>query len=576
MYDSGQSGAKVVRARWCTLVAVLTAVWLAGSASPLAAQTRAALIIGNDNYSALPRLANAVNDSTAIAAELRKLGFDVAELRDAGSGEMASGSRRFLQAIANGGVGLFYFSGHGLQIRGRSFLAPVDYAIDKPVPTEGLISLSEFLDAIDAAKPKLVVIILDACRDDPFPTATPARPAARGLSEVARPVPAGTLVLYAASSNQSALDGIPGESSNHGLFTGVLLDTMRQSDLEIRDVAHRVRYTVMQKARTVGHRQIPAIYENLTAGEFYLAHRQSPPARPGPTAAALPNPIRLLLPFAAGGPSDVLVRRALPLLAAELGREIVAENIVDVQGDRVTAMLAGGPKDGSLLLASPFAAAARRLRADDKRLAPVAMLFDTPLSIAVNVRSPARTLGEMLDDARQKGRKLVMQVAQPQGSPTDICGQQAVQKLGAGQIELVRVNGEALAVKAALDGVADLVCTSTIALRAMAAAQQNFGLKELAEVRWSATPSTEALRVQATGPQGYDITAPNWLAVFAAAEVSSTVREAIAAAIGRLQRTPAFVQAAKKGNGLPVSADQATPGGLLNALHLGVALQDAN
>jgi tripartite-type tricarboxylate transporter receptor subunit TctC len=182
----------------------------------------------------------------------------------------------------------------------------------------------------------------------------------------------------------------------------------------------------------------------------------------------------------------------------------------------------------------------------------------------------------MLEGARQQGRKLVMQVANPPGSPTDICGQQVMQKLGAGAIEVVRVNGEALAVQAGLEGRADLVCVSTIALRSMSAANPNFGLKEIAEVRWSAAPSTEVLRVQPTGPQGYDIVAPNWLAVFGSADVSGGVRETIAAAIGRLQRNPAFVQAAKRGNGLPVSADQATPGGLLNALRLGVALQDVN
>jgi len=562
-----------MRANWCRLIAWLATIWLV--TSPAEAETRAALVIGNNNYARVPRLTNAVNDSRAIAAQLRMSGFDVAELRDAGAGEIASGSSRFLRSIANGGVGLFYFSGHGLQVRGLNFLVPVDYSIDKEITTEGLISLSWLLDAIDAAKPKLVIIILDACRDDPFPAELLVKPTSRGLSEVARPVPSGTLVLYAASSNQTALDSVPGETSEHGLFTAVLLDTMRQSDLEVRDVAHRVRYTVMQKAQAVGHRQIPAIYENLVAGEFYLAHREPLPSRPSLTATALPNNIRLVLPFAAGGPSDVLVRAALPLLAKELGREIVAENLIDVQGDRVTGLLADGPKDGSLLLVLPFASAARRVRANDQRLAPVAMMFDTPLSIAINVRSPARTLGEVLDSARQRGRKLVMHVAL-KGSPTDMCGQQAVEKLGADEIEIHRENGEARAVQAALDEAADLVCTSTIALRTMAAAKPNFGLKELAEVRWSATPSTESLRIQATGPQGYDIIAPNWLAVFSAAEVSDNVRGTIAAAIGRLQRNPEFVRTAKKANGLPVSADQATPGGLLNALLLGVALQDAN
>jgi tripartite-type tricarboxylate transporter receptor subunit TctC len=270
------------------------------------------------------------------------------------------------------------------------------------------------------------------------------------------------------------------------------------------------------------------------------------------------------------------------LIASELGREVIAENIIDVQGDRVAEILANGPKDGSLLLISPFAAAARRLKTSDDRLVPVGMLFDTPLTIAVNKRSPARNLGELLDTARQAGRRLIMQIARPSGSPTDICGQQALKKLG-DQIELVPVNGEALAVQAAISGSADLICTSSMAFRHMAAGQPNFSLrqpnfslKELAEVRWSASPSTEALRVQAVGPQGYDIIAPNWLGLFIAADADEKIKHALAAVIGRLQRNPAFVQAAKRAHGLPVSTDQASPDGLLNALRLGAALQELN
>jgi uncharacterized caspase-like protein len=144
--------------------AVLAAIWLAGATPTSEAQTRAGLVIGNNSYARLAPLANAVNDSTAVAAELRKSGFEVTELRDAGAGKMASATHLFLRSIASGGVGLFYFSGHGLQIRGLNFLAPVDYPIDNATPTEGLISLSGLLDAIDAAKPKLVVIVVDACR----------------------------------------------------------------------------------------------------------------------------------------------------------------------------------------------------------------------------------------------------------------------------------------------------------------------------------------------------------------------------------------------------------------------------
>jgi tripartite-type tricarboxylate transporter receptor subunit TctC len=555
---------------------ILFALWVGALPCPVHAQARSAFVVGNNAYAHLSTLANAVNDAAGLAAELRKAGFDVTHLSDAKATEIKDGTARFFSSVANGGVGIFYFSGHGAQIRGRNYLVPVDYSFSTLAPVAGLVSLPELLDEIDKAKPKLVVIILDACRNEPFPSVEPERPATRGLAEIARPVPAGTLVIYAASSNQSALDGVPGDGANHGLFTGALLDVLRQTHLEIRDVAQRVRYTVMQKARAVGHLQVPAIYENLSAGEFYLHYRQPPTVPSPPISPNVPARIKIVLPFAAGGPSDVLTRSALPLIARELGREVTAENIVDVQGDRVTAMLANGPKDGSVLLISPFAAAARRLRANDDHLAPLGILFDTPLSIAVNARSPASNLGELLDAATQANRKLVMQVARPAGSPTDICGQQALKKLGSDRIELVPVNGEALAVNALMDGKVDLICTSTIAFRNMAARQPNFVLRELAEVRWSASPSTETLRVQPIGPQGFDIIAPNWLGVFIAAEVDHDIKESIASAIGRLQRNPAFAQAARRAYGLPVSADQATPDGLLNALRLGAALQELN
>ena len=100
-----------------------------------------------------------------------------------------------------------YIAGHGVQVEGRSYLLPVDFsAANADGLAKSAISLPNLLDAVDKAKAKLSIVVLDACRDNPFP-ATVAQ--TRGLSEVARPVPDGTLVLYAASSNQTALDTRP-------------------------------------------------------------------------------------------------------------------------------------------------------------------------------------------------------------------------------------------------------------------------------------------------------------------------------------------------------------------------------
>lgn len=172
----------------CLSAAVLT-FWLAMLSPGVHAQTRTALLIGNNNYPHLAQLANAVNDATAFANELRKAGFRVTHLSDADAAAARGGVDQFLSSISNGGVGVFYFSGHGVQQAGRNFLIPVDHAPGASKSTERMLSLPDLLDAVDAARPKLVVIIIDACRDDPFPTSDPARPEARGLSELARPLP---------------------------------------------------------------------------------------------------------------------------------------------------------------------------------------------------------------------------------------------------------------------------------------------------------------------------------------------------------------------------------------------------
>jgi hypothetical protein len=116
-------------------------------------------------------------------------------------GDFNEAQQRYLEAVGNGGIGLVYIAGHGVQVEGRSYLLPVDFsAANADGLAKSAISLPNLLDAVDKAKAKLSIVVL------PFP-ATVAQ--TRGPSEVARPVPDGALVLYAASSNQTALDTRP-------------------------------------------------------------------------------------------------------------------------------------------------------------------------------------------------------------------------------------------------------------------------------------------------------------------------------------------------------------------------------
>ena len=313
------------------------------AANSLSAQPRVALVIGNNSYLRISQLDNAVNDAISIAQELRKSGFQIISVVDGKAENINEAKHRFLNAIANGGIGVFFFSGHGVhhgvQVEGRNYLLPVDFSarsLDR-LAREG-ISVPNVLDEIDSAKPKLNIVILDSCRDNPFAATDSGLASARGLSEVARPIPTGTLVLYAASSNQTALDALPGPRSANGLFTGELLAAMQEPSLEIRDLAQKVRYSVMEKALSVGHLQVPALYDNLSPGAFYLSRPPAP--RPFQPSASLPQSIKIIIPFAAQGPSDGVIRAMAPFLSRALGREIVLENQIDIQGERVAATAA--------------------------------------------------------------------------------------------------------------------------------------------------------------------------------------------------------------------------------------------
>jgi tripartite-type tricarboxylate transporter receptor subunit TctC len=569
--SDSQRRASVVAAAIRAVAAALVAVPFLIAATAGNAQTKVALVIGNNAYLRVPPLNNAVNDASAVADELNRLGFKVIRLLDGKIGDINEAQQLYLKDVANGGIGVVYFAGHGVQVEGRNFLLPVDFSASTADGlAKGALSVPNLLDAVDRAKARLSIVILDACRDNPF-AAAPQAPKTRGLSEVARPVPSGTLVLYAASSNQTALDALPNQRAKNGLFTGELLSLLKEPGLEIRDLAQKVRFNVMEKARAAGHLQVPALYDNLSFGSFYLAQ---PPRAPSPVPAAaggLPQQIRIIVPFAAKGPSDSVVRSMVPFLAKELGREIVVENDIDVEGGRVTASVGGSAKDGSVLMVSSFTPSARRFEVNDQRVTPLGIFADTPLGVFVNVRHPATNLSQLLETTRAARQKLRMTVPL-RGSPAEMCGQQLQRKFGADVIELVAVNGEAVAVAEVSKGNADLTCASAAAVRG-SASQPNSPLREIAEIRATASPVARQIQVTAASSQGFDIVAPNWLGLFAPGGVSPDLIRQLSAAMAKVQADPAYAQSIARLAALPVSAEQATPNGLLRVLRLALALQ---
>jgi uncharacterized caspase-like protein len=207
-------------------------------ASRLLRAPKRALVIGNAAYASVPALRNPGNDAQAVAQALRALGFEVTILRDATREQMQGGIDAFARELATRkAVGLFYFAGHGVQLGWRNYLLPVDAAVNAPDDIAGrCVDLSGLVDGIRRAANPMNVIVLDACRDNPFGRVFPNVP--KGLSQM--DAPPSTLLAYATAPGCTADDG----GGENGLYTENLLREMPAREAKIEDVFKRVRLAV--------------------------------------------------------------------------------------------------------------------------------------------------------------------------------------------------------------------------------------------------------------------------------------------------------------------------------------------
>jgi len=222
---------------------------------------KVALVVGNGAYKTVPALKNPPNDARAIAAALKTFKFNVTLLVDASRRDMQAAMRDYAQTLeASQSVGLFYFAGHGLQLAWRNYLLPVDAAIANPddVKKQG-IDVDELIKRLRKAANPMNVIILDACRENPF--GNDFRERAKGLSQM--DAPSSTLLAYATSPGNVASDG----DGANGLYTENLLREMRVADAKIEDVFKRVRLGVRLKSNGA---QIPWESTSLEEDFWFL------------------------------------------------------------------------------------------------------------------------------------------------------------------------------------------------------------------------------------------------------------------------------------------------------------------
>jgi len=239
-----------------------------------AQERRVALVIGNGDYQAATKLINPVNDAADIGEVLVGLGFDVEVRIDADLDTMEKAVLRFGNKLAGStdSVGFFYYAGHGVQSNGENYLIPVDARLSaESMLRTRAIPLQFVLDSIGEAGNKLNIIVLDACRDNPFSW---ARSSARGLAVVGIQ-PAASIVVYSTSAGKVAQDG----TGRNGTFTEELLRHLPTPGLDIMEVLRRTGQDVQAKTASA---QIPAIYSQFF-GFLQLVPGEAP-AMAGPAA----------------------------------------------------------------------------------------------------------------------------------------------------------------------------------------------------------------------------------------------------------------------------------------------------
>lgn len=221
---------------------------------------RVALVVGNANYKVRP-LKNPRNDADDISRSLRASGFEVIDLRDASLQQMRNGVRQFGDRLINNDVGLVYYSGHGVEVKGRNYFIPVNADImrEDEIADQGL-DVSLILEKMNTAGKGVNILIVDACRDDPFGRSF--RSSSRGLAQM--DAPRGTIIAYATSPGKVASDGDPRERNSP--YTKNLVKAMQQPNKPIEQVFKEVRRAVQEETK---NQKTP--WENTSlSGDFYF------------------------------------------------------------------------------------------------------------------------------------------------------------------------------------------------------------------------------------------------------------------------------------------------------------------
>ena len=269
----GSIGARL--RRWAQGFLALAGAVFFIAAAHASADKRVALVIGNSAYRNVAALANPSSDAASIAAMLKSAGFDVVESKaDLDNNDMRRAIRDFTVVAQDADIAVIYYAGHGIEVNGTNYLVPIDAMLERDIDVEDeAVSLDRLMRALEPVK-NLRLVILDACRDNPFAKSMKrsvgTRSVGRGLAEV-NPDLGNTLVAFAAKAGSTASDG----GEQHSPFTEALLKNIPSPGLDIRLALGRVRDEVFTRTK---HRQEPFVYGSLGGNTVALVPETKQPA----------------------------------------------------------------------------------------------------------------------------------------------------------------------------------------------------------------------------------------------------------------------------------------------------------
>src|SRR5579863_7371921 len=247
------------------------------SVEPALAEKRVALVVGMSKYQQVPRLTNPARDAEAMAALFKKAGFDVVNnQRDLGIADLRRVIREFSELSRDADISVVYYAGHGIEVDGTNYLVPADAKLLSDFDIEDeTISLDRVLKALDPAR-RLKLVILDACRDNPFAKtmkrSVASRSIGRGLAKI-EPAMSDTLIAFAAKAGAVAADG----DGDNSPFAAALVKYIVEPGLDLRIAFGRVRDDVL---KSTGNRQEPFVYGSLGGDTMSLVPSVAKPVDP--------------------------------------------------------------------------------------------------------------------------------------------------------------------------------------------------------------------------------------------------------------------------------------------------------